>query len=73
MIGLMVFGAFSHQMSLDQDTSNKVAHSENHNIHVGEDQYSVSATAKSKKLVSNQINNIREIMSNNGMSEKVTS
>ena len=37
---------------------------------MGEDHYSVSAAVKSKKLVSNQTNNIREIVSNNGMSAK---
>ena len=60
----MVLGAFYHHM-LDQDSSNNVASSENQNIHVGEDQYSISANVKS-----NQISNISGIVSNNGMSAK---
>ena len=70
MIGLMVLSAFSHLMSLDRDTSIKSAHSESHNIPVGEDQYCVSASVKGNNIVSEQRSSISELVCKNTISTK---
>ena len=66
----MVLSAFSHLMSLDRDTSIKSAHSESHNIPVGEDQYCVSASAKGNNIVSEQRSSISEDVCINAISAK---
>ena len=66
----MVLSAFSHPMSLDQDTSIKSNHSVSHNITVGDDQHSVSVTVKGKDIVSEQRGNICEVVCDSGISAK---